>query len=133
MPFNTFTVACSTTPTAIGTFFNHYTTSKQKKSAHPAKKQLSYHEGVNLIRRFLGYLPSWRTTDIENTQVITASKIYNNSQQDISPLLNGSISSSPQSRKRTSIKQPTSSKLTSPQLAWPNSEAPNGGLGVQNH
>src|SRR5271170_3105208 len=53
MPFNTFTVACSTTPTAISTFFNHYTTPKQKKSAHPAQKQLSYHEGVNLVRQFL--------------------------------------------------------------------------------
>src|SRR5271168_1167726 len=53
MPFNTFTVACSTTPTVIGTLFNHYTTPKQKKSTHPAKKQLSYHEGVNLIRQFL--------------------------------------------------------------------------------
>lgn len=53
MPFNTFTAACSTAPTAIGTFIHHYLMSKEKRIRHPAKRQLSYHEGVNLIRQFL--------------------------------------------------------------------------------
>src|SRR2546423_2098460 len=57
MPFNTFTVACSTTPTVIGTFFGHYTTSKRKRKLHPAKEQLSYDEGVALIGRFLSPFP----------------------------------------------------------------------------
>src|SRR5947207_8546912 len=67
MPFNTFTVACSTAPTAISTFIHHYMTSKGKRHCqHPAKKQLSYHEGVNLIRQFLSlqtsfYYPNDRT------------------------------------------------------------------------
>ena len=57
MPLNTFTVACSTTPTVIGTFFQHYLNFKDIRDNHPAKKQLSYHEGVNLIRQFLSLVP----------------------------------------------------------------------------
>lgn len=66
MPLNTFTVACSTAPTAIGTFLAHYTTSRRKRTHHPAKRQLSYHEGVNLIRQFLGppHSPAQRLTAV---------------------------------------------------------------------
>jgi hypothetical protein len=92
MPFNTFTVACSTTPTVIGTFIAHYTTPKRKRNHHPAKRQLSYHEGVNLIRQFLSPAPSqFEFADRQFTQAITVSKISRLSLRATSLPRNGSI------------------------------------------
>jgi len=50
MPFNLFTVAGSITPIVINTFFHHYL---RKPIQHPAQEQLSYDEGIHLIRQFL--------------------------------------------------------------------------------
>ncbi|KAF2713812.1 alpha/beta-hydrolase [Pleomassaria siparia CBS 279.74] len=53
MPVNTISVATAVTPTVIETYLSHYLNRKplaQKPTAH-----ISYHEGLELIRRFLNY------------------------------------------------------------------------------
>jgi hypothetical protein len=78
-------------PTAIGTFITHYTTAKRKRNHHPAKRQLSYHEGVNLIRQFLSTAPlNPKFADREFTQAITVLKISRLLPPATSPPRNGS-------------------------------------------
>jgi acetyl esterase/lipase len=60
MPVNTITVATAVTPTVIHTYISHYLNRRslrQKPTAH-----ISYHEGLELIRRFL-YYASFHTVD----------------------------------------------------------------------
>lgn len=60
MPVNTVSVATAVTPTVIETYFSHYLNRRplrQKPTAH-----ISYHEGLELIRRFLHYA-SFHTVD----------------------------------------------------------------------
>jgi hypothetical protein len=60
MPVNTLSVATAVTPTVIETWLSHYLNRKplrQKPTAH-----ISYHEGLELIRRFL-YYASFHTVD----------------------------------------------------------------------
>ncbi|KAF2760387.1 alpha/beta-hydrolase [Pseudovirgaria hyperparasitica] len=66
MVLNTLTVASSVTPTVIETYFSHYLNRKplrQKPTAH-----ISYHEGLELIRRFLHHA-SFHT--VEEIQAFT--------------------------------------------------------------
>ncbi|CCX31721.1 Similar to AB hydrolase superfamily protein C4A8.06c; acc. no. O14158 [Pyronema omphalodes CBS 100304] len=72
MPFNTLTVACSTAPTVITTFFNHFcacSPTTSKPNADDENFELSYEEGVALIRRFLTHA-SHHT--VEELQAFTA-------------------------------------------------------------
>lgn len=67
MPVNTLSVATAVTPTVIETYLSHYLNRKplrQKPTAH-----ISYHEGLELIRRFLHYA-SFHT--VEELQAFTA-------------------------------------------------------------
>lgn len=67
MPINTITVGAAVTPTVIETYIWHYLNRKplrQKPTAH-----ISYHEGLELIRRFLHYA-SFHT--VEELQAFTA-------------------------------------------------------------
>ncbi|KAF2279739.1 alpha/beta-hydrolase [Westerdykella ornata] len=67
MPVNTITVSAAVTPTVIETAFKHYFNRgqlRQKPTAH-----ISYHEGLELIRRFLHYA-SFHT--VEELQAFTA-------------------------------------------------------------
>jgi acetyl esterase/lipase len=60
MPVNTLSVGAAVTPTVIQTYLSHYlnrTPLAQKPTAH-----ISYHEGLELIRRFLHYA-SFHTVD----------------------------------------------------------------------
>lgn len=60
MPVNTITVAAAVTPTVIETAITHYLNRgplRQKPTAH-----ISYHQGLELIRRFLHYA-SFHTVD----------------------------------------------------------------------
>ncbi|KAF2269654.1 alpha/beta-hydrolase [Lojkania enalia] len=60
MPMNTLSVATAVTPTVIETYISHYVKRKpvrQRPTAH-----ISYHEGLELIRRFLHYA-SFHTVD----------------------------------------------------------------------
>jgi len=60
MPVNTITVASAVTPKVIETYLSHYFNRKplrEKPTAH-----ISYHEGLELIRRFLHYA-SFHTVD----------------------------------------------------------------------
>ncbi|KAF2105758.1 hypothetical protein BDV96DRAFT_655332 [Lophiotrema nucula] len=60
MPVNTISVATAVTPTVIETYIRHYLNRKplkQKPTAH-----ISYHEGLELIRKFL-YYASFHTVD----------------------------------------------------------------------
>ncbi|KAF1912051.1 hypothetical protein BDU57DRAFT_542652 [Ampelomyces quisqualis] len=60
MPVNTLSVGAAVTPTVIQTYFSHYLNRRplaQKPTAH-----ISYHEGLELIRRFLHYA-SFHTVD----------------------------------------------------------------------
>ncbi|KAF2680771.1 alpha/beta-hydrolase [Lentithecium fluviatile CBS 122367] len=60
MPVNTITVGAAVTPTVIETYISHYLNRRplrQKPTAH-----ISYHEGLELIRRFLHYA-SFHTVD----------------------------------------------------------------------
>ena len=53
MPVNTITVGAAVAPTIIETYISHYLHRgplKQKPTAH-----ISYHEGLELIRKFLHY------------------------------------------------------------------------------
>ncbi|KAI5807442.1 hypothetical protein DFH27DRAFT_546263 [Peziza echinospora] len=67
MPFNTFTVACATTPTVISTLVSHYL--NPKPLASTPSSHISYHEGVALVRRFLEHA-SHHT--VEELQAFTA-------------------------------------------------------------
>ncbi|KAI4202420.1 MAG: hypothetical protein LQ346_001978 [Caloplaca aetnensis] len=63
MVFNTITVGTAVTPTVIETYFSHYLNRKplrQKPTAH-----VSYHEGLQLIRRFLHYASYHTVEDIQ--------------------------------------------------------------------
>ncbi|CUS07576.1 unnamed protein product [Tuber aestivum] len=51
-PFNTFTVASAAAPTIVGTAFSHFLDNNKLLENTP-KASLSYHEGVELIRKFL--------------------------------------------------------------------------------
>lgn len=67
MPVNTITVGTAVTPTVIGTYISHYLNRRplrQKPTAH-----ISYHEGLELIRRFLHYA-SFHT--VEELQAFTS-------------------------------------------------------------
>jgi acetyl esterase/lipase len=60
MPVNTISVGAAVTPTVMKTYFLHYINRRplaQKPTAH-----ISYHEGLELIRRFLHYA-SFHTVD----------------------------------------------------------------------
>ncbi|KAH4606154.1 hypothetical protein HBI24_073680 [Parastagonospora nodorum] len=60
MPVNTLSVSAAVTPTVIQTYLSHYLNRRplaQKPTAH-----ISYHEGLELIRRFLNYA-SFHTVD----------------------------------------------------------------------
>ena len=60
MPVNTISVGAAVTPTVISTYLSHYLNRRplaQKPTAH-----ISYHEGLELIRRFLHYA-SFHTVD----------------------------------------------------------------------
>ncbi|KAF1941679.1 alpha/beta-hydrolase [Clathrospora elynae] len=60
MPVNTISVGAAVTPTVIHTYLSHYLNRRplaQKPTAH-----ISYHEGLELIRRFLHYA-SFHTVD----------------------------------------------------------------------
>ena len=60
MPVNTISVGAAVTPTVIQTYLSHYLNRRplaQKPTAH-----ISYHEGLELIRRFLHYA-SFHTVD----------------------------------------------------------------------
>jgi acetyl esterase/lipase len=60
MPVNTISVGAAVTPVVIQTYISHYLNRKplhQKPTAH-----ISYHEGLELIRRFLHYA-SFHTVD----------------------------------------------------------------------
>ncbi|KAH7381354.1 hypothetical protein DE146DRAFT_670368 [Phaeosphaeria sp. MPI-PUGE-AT-0046c] len=60
MPVNTLSVGAAVTPTVIQTYLSHYLNRRplaQKPTAH-----ISYHEGLELIRRFLHYA-SFHTVD----------------------------------------------------------------------
>ncbi|KAH7069581.1 hypothetical protein BKA63DRAFT_476388 [Paraphoma chrysanthemicola] len=60
MPVNTISVSAAVTPTVIQTYLSHYLNRRplhQKPTAH-----ISYHEGLELIRRFLHYA-SFHTVD----------------------------------------------------------------------
>ncbi|KAL8715773.1 MAG: hypothetical protein Q9220_000440 [cf. Caloplaca sp. 1 TL-2023] len=63
MVFNTLSVGTAVTPTVIETYFSHYLNRKplrQKPTAH-----ISYHEGLQLIRRFLHYASFHTVEDIQ--------------------------------------------------------------------
>ena len=67
MPVNTISVATAVTPTVIETYLSHYLNRRplrQKPTAH-----ISYHEGLELIRRFLNYA-SFHT--VEELQAFTS-------------------------------------------------------------
>jgi len=67
MPVNTITVGAAVTPTVIETYISHYLKRRplhQKPTAH-----ISYHEGLELIRRFLHYA-SFHT--VEELQAFTS-------------------------------------------------------------
>ncbi|KAF1999239.1 alpha/beta-hydrolase [Amniculicola lignicola CBS 123094] len=67
MPVNTITVASAVTPTVMATYISHYLNRgplRQKPTAH-----ISYHEGLELIRRFLHYA-SFHT--VEELQAFTS-------------------------------------------------------------
>lgn len=67
MPVNTITVSAAVTPTVIETYISHYLNRRplrQKPTAH-----ISYHEGLELIRRFLHYA-SFHT--VEELQAFTS-------------------------------------------------------------
>ncbi|KAH8149306.1 uncharacterized protein LAJ45_06846 [Morchella importuna] len=53
MPFNTFSVAAATTPTVIATALAHYLDRNSLKGT--PRSSLSYHEGVELIKKFMEY------------------------------------------------------------------------------
>lgn len=60
MPVNTISVGAAVTPTVISTYLSHYLNRRplaQKPTAH-----ITYHEGLELIRRFLHYA-SFHTVD----------------------------------------------------------------------
>ncbi|KAL8832938.1 MAG: hypothetical protein Q9170_004641 [Blastenia crenularia] len=72
MVFNTISVSTAVTPTVIETYFSHYLNRKplrQKPTAH-----VSYHEGLELIRRFLKYA-SYHT--VEDIQAFTSQSVPN--------------------------------------------------------
>ncbi|KAL8936609.1 MAG: hypothetical protein Q9216_004838 [Gyalolechia sp. 2 TL-2023] len=72
MVFNTLSVGTAVTPTVIETYFSHYLKRKplrQKPTAH-----VSYHEGLQLIRRFLDYA-SYHT--VEDIQAFTSQWVPN--------------------------------------------------------
>jgi acetyl esterase/lipase len=69
MPFNTLTVACSTAPTIISTFFSHFCSCTPTPEDNGDTFGLSYEEGVALIRRFLTHA-SHHT--VEELQAFTA-------------------------------------------------------------
>lgn len=67
MPVNTISVATAVTPTVIETYLSHYLNRgplRQKPTAH-----ISYHEGLELIRRFL-HFASFHT--VEELQAFTS-------------------------------------------------------------
>ncbi|KAF1953702.1 alpha/beta-hydrolase [Byssothecium circinans] len=67
MPVNTITVGAAVTPTVIHTYLSHYLNRRplrEKPTAH-----ISYHEGLELIRRFLHYA-SFHT--VEELQAFTS-------------------------------------------------------------
>ncbi|RPB04115.1 alpha/beta-hydrolase [Choiromyces venosus 120613-1] len=66
-PFNTFTVASAATPTIVGTALSHFLDNKHLENT--PKASLSYHEGVELVRKFLLYA-SQHT--VEQLQAFTA-------------------------------------------------------------
>ncbi|PWW71664.1 alpha/beta-hydrolase [Tuber magnatum] len=66
-PFNTFTVASAAMPTIVGTAFSHFLDNKLLEST--PKACLSYHEGIELVRKFLIYA-SHHT--VEQLQAFTA-------------------------------------------------------------
>jgi len=63
MPINTISVAAAVTPTVIHTYLSHYLNRgplRQKPTAH-----ITYHEGLELIRRFLRYTSFHTVEDIQ--------------------------------------------------------------------
>ncbi|KAL1955702.1 hypothetical protein VTO42DRAFT_8174 [Malbranchea cinnamomea] len=67
MPFRTISVAATLSSTALSTWFDHYFTNKPPASKPTS--QLSYHEGLEVIREFL-YYASHQT--VEDFQAFTA-------------------------------------------------------------
>ncbi|SLM36646.1 lipase esterase family protein [Lasallia pustulata] len=64
MVYNTLTIATAVTPTVIETYISHYLNRKplhQKPTAH-----ISYHEGINLVRRFLHYASLHTVEDLQD-------------------------------------------------------------------
>jgi hypothetical protein len=81
--FGTTSVAIATTPTVISTFFTHIlsTHSRRKSSKLSLKnggpgsgpeEQLSYEEGVKVVRRFLAFAAE---RGVEEVQSFTAMKV----------------------------------------------------------
>ncbi|TVY37135.1 AB hydrolase superfamily protein [Lachnellula subtilissima] len=63
MVFNTATVGSAVTPAVIQTFINHYL--NRKTRAQKPTAQISYDEGLNLIRRFLLYASHHTVEDVQ--------------------------------------------------------------------
>ncbi|TVY37128.1 AB hydrolase superfamily protein [Lachnellula occidentalis] len=63
MVFNTATVGSAVTPAVIQTFFNHYL--NRKTRAQKPTAQISYDEGLHLIRRFLLYASQHTVEDVQ--------------------------------------------------------------------
>lgn len=67
MVFNTLTVANAVTPTVIETYFSHFL--NRKNLQHKPTAQITYHEGLELVRQFLKYASQHR---VEEVQAFTA-------------------------------------------------------------
>ncbi|TVY24949.1 AB hydrolase superfamily protein, partial [Lachnellula hyalina] len=63
MVFNTATVGSAVTPAVIQTFFNHYL--NRKTRAQKPTAQISYDEGLNLIKKFLLYASHHTVEDVQ--------------------------------------------------------------------
>ncbi|TKA71912.1 hypothetical protein B0A49_03766, partial [Cryomyces minteri] len=64
MVLNTLAVGAAVTPTVLETYFSHYLNRKplrEKPTAH-----LSYHEGLQLVRRFLHYASLHTVDDLQD-------------------------------------------------------------------
>ncbi|EEH47450.2 uncharacterized protein PADG_03534 [Paracoccidioides brasiliensis Pb18] len=70
MPFNALTVGVAVAPTVLSTLLSHYTNRKAYRKKHAAR--ISYHEGLDIVRRFL-YYSSLHT--VEDLQSFTSQRV----------------------------------------------------------
>ncbi|EEH38368.2 lipase/esterase family protein [Paracoccidioides lutzii Pb01] len=70
MPFNALTVGAAVAPTVLSTLLSHYTNRKAYRKKHAAR--ISYHEGLDIVRRFL-YYSSLHT--VEDLQSFTSQRV----------------------------------------------------------